>query len=87
MNAAEKLKAFWAQFDRKTWVVRLDKFGRGNSIIDCERRYVNARTKAGAIMTAREVTWMKGRIKASARLAHPVNDLGCVWTGEGKSPL
>lgn len=69
---------YWRDKYYKVWVVdivvdrRSDKQKRMQ-----DRKYVRARTKQGAIKTAKFHTHLKGRIRTSTRLATP-SDLGAV---------
>lgn len=81
------LEQFWSDFEYKTWVVNLMAFGRRSKLQASEKKYVRAKTEAGAIRTARHYSFMPAGAHASARLAHPVRDLECVWNGDGPFPL
>jgi len=58
-------EAYWKLRAIKKWVVRL------SSSKAAETRYVSAKSKGGAINTAKEVTSLKGNISCMARLATP----------------
>ena len=65
-------EAYWADRLYKKWVVEFTSTsGRTDTCIACSA------TADGAIRQARSSTTMRGRIKVSARLAHP-EDLECV---------
>jgi hypothetical protein len=65
-------QAYWSDRPHKKWVVEFtDNSGRTDTCIACSA------TEDGAIRQARSSTTMRGRMKVSARLAHP-EDLECV---------
>ncbi len=74
-------KAFWATRLYKSWVIHLTAtVGRGRHKSRTHHvMYVRAKDSAGAIRTAKENTFLKGRLSGSCRLATP-EDLGCVAT-------
>lgn len=80
------LEQFWSTREKKTWVVTLMAFGRRSKLESSDTKYVRASTREGAIRIARENSSLKNA-EASARLAHPEKDLGCVWSGNGPNPL
>jgi len=67
---------------KKAWVVHLSKksHANGKKEINVDVKYVRARTREGAVRTAKLNSFMKGvrNASCSARLADPVKDLGCV---------
>jgi hypothetical protein len=67
-------ETYWADKEYKKWVVNL-----GNTRGGRDKKYVSARTEAGAILTGRIHSHLKGRVSASARLATPM-DLGATRT-------
>lgn len=84
MNSSE-LERFWSQKNYKIYVVSL-RHATGK--VKPETRYVRikeftdspeARLRAARIAVANSVDFSSGRqLYWSARLAHPVSDLGCV---------
>lgn len=86
MDKAEKLEAFWSDYQKKIWIVDLESGSRRRP--ETDRKIVRAETRQGALETAASVTWLSGRLFCrEARLAHPVSDLGCTWQGEGEAPV
>lgn len=69
--------AYWSTRDVKIWVVEVTR-GSGREQKK-QTMYVRSRTREGAEQTARENTFIKGKVSARARLATP-RDLGCVRT-------
>ena len=76
INTREDLAEFWAQRDFKIWVVRLDDGKRKNAKQD--RLIVRAQTESAALSTAKKNSLLFHNKAAygSAKLAHPVIDLG-----------
>lgn len=68
-----KVDAFWKNKERKIWVVTL--FPKGRKPRD--QKIVRAKTRDGAIRTAKENSIYKSFSSASVRFANPVSDLGC----------
>jgi hypothetical protein len=70
---------YWGRFEFKKWVVELTRTFKRGGIQQQERdvKYVRAKYRDGAILTARDNSRLRGSIKAQCRLAHP-EDLGCV---------
>lgn len=66
--------AYWSTRDVKIWLVEVTRTGSLKHMM-----YVRSRTREGAEQTARENTFIKGKVSARARLATP-RDLGCVRT-------
>lgn len=80
------LEEFWSRFEKKGWVVTLVVYDRGSRVQARDTKYVTARTREGAIRTARLHSFLNNA-EANARLAHPEKDLGAKWSGNGPSPL
>lgn len=76
-------KEWWADKPSKVWVASLTSTkGTGRRKVQKHHiMYVRAKTSAGAIRTARENTFLVGRLSGTVRLATPT-DLGCVAAGE-----
>lgn len=71
---------YWSTRERKAWVVTLVAAYRENRKRKSDRQtlYVTAKTEVGAIRTAMDNAFLRGRlVDARARLATPT-DLGCV---------
>ncbi|PHS13455.1 MAG: hypothetical protein COA78_06880 [Blastopirellula sp.] len=89
----DKLQAFWGSKNYKIYVVTLSCW---RSMRKTERKYIRilgsdneeSRLKAAKRAVSESISFASGKnVKYGARLAHPVFDLGCNWTGEGQSPL
>lgn len=70
-------EAYWADKETKKWVVFIQNRARQKKDKVTDIKIVGARTKTGAVKTARANSFMRGRVVCSARLATPA-DLGCV---------
>lgn len=69
-------EAYWASREFKTWVVFLQKKSRQKKSAS-DKKIVRARTRAGAVKTAKANSFLKGCVASSVSLATPF-DLGCV---------
>jgi len=71
-------KEYWSTRTFKKWVVQLTSTkGTGRRKTQKHHTmYVRAKDSAGAIRTARENTFLAGRLSGHVRLAEP-SDLGC----------
>lgn len=65
---------YQSQYDSKKWVVVLTKHIRRRKP-ETDIKYVGAKTRDGAVLTAREHSLLRGSVTARARLATP-EDLG-----------
>ncbi|MFW5442690.1 MAG: hypothetical protein ACKE51_00060 [Methylococcaceae bacterium] len=69
-NTQQAIEDYWQDKPFKSWVVKLES-GRKSSF-DSETKYVRAKTQSSAIRTAKQVCFLKGKIRCiSIRLKGP----------------
>ncbi len=66
----DKIEAYWIDKPIKSWVVKLES-GRREKF-DSETKFVRAKNQNGAIRTAKQYSFLKGKIRCSfVRLMGP----------------